>query len=55
MRTDKAEVALEASLVWGMKNVSSGEGDTPGRDAVNRANGTVYGQVMSCSRGREGR
>ena len=49
----KDEVWLAAVLLWGMKKVSSGDGDTLRRDAVNRAESAVCGRVISCSRGQE--
>jgi hypothetical protein len=38
----KGEVALEKILLWGMKKVSSGEGDTLRQDAVKRAGSAVW-------------
>jgi hypothetical protein len=49
----KGEVALEAILLWGMKKVSSGDGDTLRRSALNRASGWGCGRVMSCSGDQE--
>jgi hypothetical protein len=49
----KGEVALEAILLWGMKKVSSGDGDTLRRSALNRARSWGCGRVMSCSGDQE--
>ena len=35
-------MALEANLLWGMKKVSSGDGDTPPRDALKRVDSAVW-------------
>ena len=40
----KGEVTLEAILLWGMKKVSSGDGDTLRRSALNRARVGVVGE-----------
>ena len=49
----KGEVALEAILLWGMKKVSSGDGDTLRRSALNRASSWSCGRMMSCSGDQE--
>ncbi|MBV9481201.1 MAG: hypothetical protein JO249_10665 [Acidobacteria bacterium] len=36
-------MALEANLLWGMKKVSSGDGDTLRRDALKRGDRAVWG------------
>jgi hypothetical protein len=46
-------VALEAILLWGMKKVSSSDGDRLRRDARKRADRAVCGRVISCSRSQE--
>jgi hypothetical protein len=51
MRMGKGEVALEAILLWGMKKVSRGDGDTLRPDALKRADSAVCGRVGSCGRG----
>ncbi|MGC1977920.1 MAG: hypothetical protein WA671_14470, partial [Candidatus Sulfotelmatobacter sp.] len=40
---------LKRSLLWGMKKVSSGDGDTLRRSALNRASSWGCGRVISCS------
>ena len=52
-RMGKGEVALEAILLWGMKKVSSGDGDTLRRSALNRASSWGCGRMMSCSGDQE--
>ena len=42
-RLGKGEVALEAILLWGMKKVSTGGGDTLRRNAVKRPDSAVCG------------
>jgi hypothetical protein len=49
MRMGKGEVALEAILLWGMKKVWSGDGDTLRREAGKRGGSAVCGRVISCS------
>ena len=39
----KGEVALGAILLWGMKKVSRGDGDTLRRNALKRAESAVCG------------
>ena len=49
----QGECGLKRNLRWGMKKLSSGDGDTLRRDAVRRADSAVCGRVISCSRGQE--
>src|SRR5579863_5781803 len=49
----RAKWRLKRNLLWGMKKVSSGDGDTLRRSALNRGSSWGCGRVISCSRSRE--
>jgi len=52
-RMDQGEARLKRNLLWGMKKLSSGDGDTLRRDARKRADSALCGRVISCSHGHE--
>lgn len=45
----RAKWRLKRNLLWGMKKVSSGDGDTLRRRALKRASSWGCGRVISCS------
>jgi hypothetical protein len=45
----RAKWRLKRNLLWGMKKVSSGDGDTLRRSALKRASSWGCGRVISCS------
>ena len=46
-RMDQGEARLKRNLLWGMKKLSSGDGDTLRRSALNRASSWGCGRVIS--------